>query len=85
MSLCLKLSTFINRYEWSNGIIHSESGRLSNGSDNQASDIVEGTYWFVGLDNETYVIDYYTDEDGFHPLVGSGAGIGFRVLASAVG
>lgn len=69
----------------SNGIIHSESGSLSNGKDDETQGIVDGSYWFMGPDNVTYVINYYVDEDGFHPLVGSGAGVAFRVLASAVG
>ncbi|KAJ6644200.1 Flexible cuticle protein 12 [Pseudolycoriella hygida] len=65
-------------YELSNGIIHFESGRVG-------SDIVEGTYWFVGPDNVTYSIDYYADENSFQPLLGSGSGVDFKVLASAIG
>lgn len=57
---------------------------LSDSSDKQSL-AVEGTYWFVGPDGVTYEVNYYINEDGFNPLIGSGAGLNQGVLKSLVG
>ncbi|XP_037049118.1 cuticle protein CP14.6-like [Bradysia coprophila] len=76
--------TYSIKYEMSNGIIHYETGSLSNDSHHQAQN-VEGTYWFVGPDNITYEINYSVFPNLFSPHIGKGTGISFKLLQSSIG
>lgn len=63
------------RYELSNGQIHSEAGALAEvGEDKVPVIVVSGSYTFVGPDGITYWVNYTADENGFHPVVGTGPG-----------
>lgn len=64
--------SFINRYELDNGQTFSQSGSLKNVGEDSVV-IVSGQYSFVGPDGITYWVDYVADEDGFHPVVGTGS------------
>lgn len=61
------------RYELDNGQIFSQAGALKQIGDTQAV-VVSGGYSFLAPDGQTYWVTYTADENGFHPVVGVGAG-----------
>ncbi|XP_037038456.1 cuticle protein CP14.6-like [Bradysia coprophila] len=64
-------------YELSNGQIHSEAGALAEvgeGDEKVQVIVVSGSYTFVGPDGITYWVNYTADENGYHPVVGTGPG-----------
>lgn len=70
-----KFFSLICRYELSNGQIHSEAGALAEiGEDKVQVIVVSGSYTYVGPDGITYWVNYTADENGFHPVVGTGPG-----------
>lgn len=58
------------RYELNNGQIFSEAGALKE----DGSQYVEGAYSFVDPDGVKHWVTYTADEEGFHPIIGSGPG-----------
>ena len=70
-----------NRFELSDGTIRSEAGAVKE-IVNEAGEtvkfiIVSGSYSFVAPDGQTHWVNYTADENGYHPIVGTGGGIGF--------
>lgn len=66
-----------SRYEQDNGQIVSAAGALKTvvGPDGpQQALVISGAYTFVGTDGITYWVNYTADENGFHPVVGTGPG-----------
>lgn len=53
------------RYETENKIAQQESGQLKNAGTDQETNAVEGSYSYVGLDGQTYTINYVADENGY--------------------
>lgn len=54
-------------YETSDGVSRSESGVLKNvGTENEALN-VRGTVTWTAADGQEYTLNYFADEDGFHP------------------
>lgn len=65
--------TYFHRYELDNGQIFSEAGTLKEvGEEKTPVIVVSGQYTFVGPDGQTYWVNYTADENGFHPVVGTG-------------
>lgn len=83
----------------SDGQIRSEAGQLKEitGEDGKVEKaiVVSGSYTFVGPDGLIYWVNYTADENGFHPVIGTGpeggikpgqdAGIDPSALRSLVG
>lgn len=61
----------------SDGQIRSEGGVLKDIGDTQAI-VVQGAYTFVGPDGITYWVNYTADENGYHPVIGTGPEGGVR-------
>ena len=65
-----------NRYELSDGTIRSEAGKIKEIT-NEAGEIVKivavtGAYTFVAPDGQIHWVNYTADENGYHPIVGTG-------------
>lgn len=86
------------RYELSDGQIKSESGALKEvgeGDERTQVIVVSGSYSFIGPDGQTYWVNYTADENGYHPVIGTGpeggikpgqdAGIDPNALKSLIG
>lgn len=58
-------------YELDNGQIFSEVGSLK---DDGVTQFVSGAYSFIGPDGQTYWVNFTADENGFHPVIGTGPG-----------
>ncbi|XP_055695803.1 endocuticle structural glycoprotein SgAbd-5-like [Lutzomyia longipalpis] len=58
-------------YELSDGQIRSETGALKDVGEERVI-IVQGAYTFVGPDGQIYWVNYTADENGFHPVIGTG-------------
>ncbi|CAH0558134.1 unnamed protein product [Brassicogethes aeneus] len=54
-------------YETSNGISSQEQGQLVNPGTDAESLVVRGSYSYIGIDGQTYKVDYLADENGFQP------------------
>lgn len=69
-----------SRYELDNGQIFSEVGALKEVAPAEGDGekvpviVVSGQYSFVGQDGITYWVNYTADENGYHPVVGTGEG-----------
>lgn len=61
-----------NSYELSNGQIHSQGGALKDFGEGKQAVVVQGSYSFVGPDGLIYWVNYTADENGFHPVIGTG-------------
>lgn len=59
-------------YELDNRQIFSEAGIQTNVGERPI--VVSGQYSFVAPDGQTYWVNYTADENGFHPVVGTGPG-----------
>lgn len=57
-------------YELDNGQIFSEASELRTYENNQQAIFKSGSYSFVGADGQTYWVNYYADDKGFHPTIG---------------
>ncbi|KAL3276460.1 hypothetical protein HHI36_011841 [Cryptolaemus montrouzieri] len=57
--------TYQFEFETENKIFQQESGQLKNVGTDQASNAVQGSYSYVGLDGNTYTVNYIADELGF--------------------
>lgn len=66
-SLCNNCS-----YEQDDGQIFGEERTLQPASNGEPAIFAKGGYSFVGPDGQTYWVNYYADEFGFHPQVGTG-------------
>merc|ERR1719336_2276387 len=53
-------------YEAENGISQDVSGEMRTINDNQVY-VMRGSYSFVGTDGQTYKVEWYADETGYHP------------------
>lgn len=76
----IKIS-FIYRYELNDGQIVASQGALKtvNGADGPVQVAVSvGQYSFVGPDGLTYWVNWTADENGFHPVVGTGPAGGIQ-------
>lgn len=83
------------RYEQSNGQIVSEAGSLKEvGEEKTPVVVVIGQYTWTDKDGNIFWVNYTADENGFHPIVGTGpggikpgedAGINPNALKSLVG
>lgn len=56
----------------SDGQIRSEGGALKDFGDGKQAVVVQGSYTFVGPDGLIYWVNYTADENGFHPVIGTG-------------
>lgn len=63
---------FPHSYEQDDGQIRSEGGVLKQFDGGAQAVVVQGAYSFVGPDGVTYWVTYTADENGFHPVVGTG-------------
>ncbi|XP_044744827.1 endocuticle structural glycoprotein SgAbd-2-like [Coccinella septempunctata] len=57
--------TYRFEYETENKIAQQEVGQLKNAGTDQESSVVQGSYSYVGLDGQTYTVNYVADELGF--------------------
>ncbi|XP_046734182.1 flexible cuticle protein 12-like [Diprion similis] len=55
-------------YELSDGQKKEETAELVNEGTDEESLVVKGSFAFVGLDGQTYVVTYVADKDGFRPV-----------------
>lgn len=53
--------------ETSNGIQHSESGKVLNAGKENVGIAVRGSYSYTGPDGVKYTVTYVADENGFQP------------------
>merc|ERR1711862_68685 len=60
------LPTFRYSFESENEIQQSAEGELRTVGDAEVM-VMRGSYSYVGPDSNTYVVDWYADETGFHP------------------
>ncbi|XP_045468992.1 endocuticle structural glycoprotein SgAbd-2-like [Harmonia axyridis] len=57
--------TYRFEYETENKIAQQESGQLKNAGTDQESNVVQGSYSYIGQDGQTYTVDYVADDQGF--------------------
>ncbi|XP_031626735.1 pupal cuticle protein 20-like [Contarinia nasturtii] len=62
--------TFEFSYELDNGQFFQEAGKL----DEYGHQEVSGQYSFQGTDGQIHWVTYTADDQGFHPVIGSGPG-----------
>ena len=53
-------------YETENGISQDVSGQMKTVNDAQVY-VMKGSYSYIGNDGQTYTVDWYADETGYHP------------------
>ena len=53
-------------YETENGISQEVSGEMKMVNDNPVY-VMRGSYSYIGPDSQTYTVDWYADETGYHP------------------
>ena len=53
-------------YETENGISQDVSGEMKTVNDAQVY-VMKGSYSYIGNDGQTYTVDWYADETGYHP------------------
>ena len=53
-------------YEAENGISQDVSGEMKTVNDAQVY-VMRGSYSYIGTDGQTYTVDWYADETGYHP------------------
>lgn len=53
-------------YEAENGISQDVSGEMKTVNDAQVY-VMKGSYSYIGTDGQTYTVDWYADETGYHP------------------
>merc|ERR1719219_2340195 len=53
-------------YETENGISQEVSGEMKMVNDNPVY-VMKGSYSYIGPDGQTYTVDWYADETGYHP------------------
>jgi len=53
-------------YEAENGITQDVSGEMQTVNDAQVY-VMRGSYSYIGPDGQTYTVDWYADETGYHP------------------
>jgi len=53
-------------YEAENGISQDVSGEMRTVNDAQVY-VMRGSYSYIGTDGQTYTVDWYADETGYHP------------------
>ncbi|CAD7086568.1 unnamed protein product [Hermetia illucens] len=58
-------------YELSDGQKRDEAGELKDFGEEKAV-VVTGSYSFTGPDGQTYWVTFTADENGYHPVVGTG-------------
>lgn len=58
----------IFRYETENGIVAQASGYVKNAGSENAAQVIEGSYAYVGDDGAPVEVKYYADETGYHAV-----------------
>lgn len=56
------------RYETENGIVAEAVGYVKNVGSENAAQVIEGSYAYVGDDGAPVEVKYYADETGYHAV-----------------
>lgn len=56
------------RFETENGIVSQASGYVKNAGSENAVQVIEGSYAYVGDDGAPVEVKYYADETGYHAV-----------------
>jgi hypothetical protein len=56
------------RYETENGIVAQAAGYVKNAGSENAAQVIEGSYAYIGDDGAPVEVKYYADETGYHAV-----------------